>query len=76
LPFTTFTAKVDRIAPAAVAAEGEPQSKVVVYCRVNNPEGLLRSGMTGFGRIYRGHESVAAIAGNRALRYLRTEFWW
>ena len=76
LPFTTFTAKVDRIAPAAVVTEGEPQSRVVVYCRVNNPEGLLRSGMTGFGRIYRDSRPVAAIVSTRALRYLRTEFWW
>ena len=76
LPFKSFDAKVDRIAPAAVNANGEIQSKLVVYCRINNPEGLLRSGMTGFGRIYRGNESIAAIAANRSMRYLRTEFWW
>lgn len=76
LPFETFEAHVDRIAPIAVTNPGDTQGRVTVYCRVDNPEGALRPGMTGFGRIYRNERSVAAMLGRRALRYVRTEFWW
>jgi putative peptide zinc metalloprotease protein len=76
LPYQTFQARVDRIAPSALITEGQQQSKVSVYCRLVNPSPELRSGMTGFGRISRGEESVASIVTDRALKYLRTEFWW
>ena len=52
LPFSSWTAKVDRIAPFAQGDAKAPQSTVTVYCRVENADGLLRTGMTGFGRIY------------------------
>lgn len=79
-PMKRFTGQVDRIAPVAnVMASAVPtdqQSSIVVYCRVDNPESELRSGMSGYGRIYRGQKSVAAVASKSFLRYFRTEFWW
>ena len=60
----------------AVASEGDVQSRVVAYCRVQNDDCSLRSGMTGFGRIYREPQFLAMIVSTRALRVLRTEFWW
>jgi hypothetical protein len=87
LPFNTFTAQVDRIAPVAV--HGEVQSTVTVICRLPDPptlhsplggegreRGELRPGMTGHTRIYSGHRPVGQILIDRALRFLRTEFWW
>ena len=81
-PMKTFTGKVDRIAPiatvanAAVATPTAQQGTVTVYCRVDNPENQLRSGMSGYGRIYRGQTTLATVAGMQFLRYFRTEFWW
>jgi HlyD family secretion protein len=72
----TFTARVDRIAPAAVSAVGDVQSKLAVYCKVVNTSGDLRSGMTGFGRVYRGTKPIGMIVCGKLLRYVRTEFWW
>ncbi len=81
-PLQTFTGRVDRIAPiATAAAEGTAaaagqQGTVTVYCRVDNPESQLRSGMSGYGRIYRGQQTLRSMAGMQILRYVRTEFWW
>jgi hypothetical protein len=32
--------------------------------------------MTGYARVCYGRRTLAAILGDRALRLLRTEFWW
>jgi multidrug efflux pump subunit AcrA (membrane-fusion protein) len=74
LPFETFTARVDRIAPAA--ARGDVQSNVIVYCRPEGASAELRSGMTGHARVYTGRRSAGSFLLHRALRIIRTEFWW
>jgi multidrug resistance efflux pump len=74
LPFETFRTEVDRIAPAA--GKEETKSKVTVYCRLEKPGADLRPGMSGHARIATGSRSPGLIAVDRALRYLRTEFWW
>jgi len=74
LPLQTFKAEVERIAPLAVA--GKVQSTVTVYCRLDSPAADLRSGMTGYARIYTGNGSVASYFAGRAVRYFRTEIWW
>jgi hypothetical protein len=74
LPFETFTAALDRVAPAA--ARGDVQSSVIVCCRLENPGAELRPGMSGHARIATGSRSQGMILIDRALRYLRTEFWW
>ena len=78
LPFDTFVAKVDRIAPSANGLpEKHPnQNTVTVYCHVDNPDGKLKSGMTGVARVYRGRRSLGINLVNQGLRYFRTEFWW
>jgi multidrug efflux pump subunit AcrA (membrane-fusion protein) len=74
LPFATFITSVDRVAPAA--GKGEVQSSVTIYCRLDNVTGELRPDMTGHARIYTGPRTVGAFVADRALRFLRTEFWW
>jgi multidrug efflux pump subunit AcrA (membrane-fusion protein) len=54
LPVDCFEANVTRIAPCASGQPGQLQSRVVVYCSVENPDGRLKSGMTGYARIHRG----------------------
>jgi putative peptide zinc metalloprotease protein len=75
-PYLTLRTQVDRIAPAAMVAQKATQSTVTVYCRLENGDGTLRSGMTGFGRIHHQKRPLGLIALDRAQRYLRTEFWW
>jgi multidrug efflux pump subunit AcrA (membrane-fusion protein) len=83
LPFDTFTAVVDRIAPCVMAAAAAPvadpgthQSSVIVYCHVDNHDLKLKSGMTGFARIDRDRRTAGTLIVSRALKYVRTEFWW
>jgi multidrug efflux pump subunit AcrA (membrane-fusion protein) len=73
-PFDTLSAQVDRIAPAA--GRGEVQSTLTVYCRVEDPGIELRAGMTGHARVFTGRRSVGGFLVDRALRFIRTEFWW
>jgi multidrug resistance efflux pump len=74
LPFDTFAARVDRMAPAA--GRGEAQSCVTLYCLLDNDGAGLRPGMTGHARVFTGRRSVGRFLLDRALRFLRTEFWW
>ena len=74
LPFETFQAKVDRIAPKAVS--GDVQSTVTVYCRLEAPPPDLQPGMSGYARIYCGRRPIGEMLTERVLRFLRTEFWW
>jgi multidrug efflux pump subunit AcrA (membrane-fusion protein) len=73
-PFETFTAQLDRIAPAA--GRGDVQSTVTLYCRLRNEGPELRPGMTGQARVFTGRRSVGEVLLDRGLRLLRTEFWW
>jgi multidrug resistance efflux pump len=74
LPFATIVTQVERIAPAA--GRGDVQSSVIIYCRLDHSAAELRPEMTGHARVYTGARPVGAILLNRALRFLRTEFWW
>jgi multidrug efflux pump subunit AcrA (membrane-fusion protein) len=74
LPFEVFEVEVERIAPRA--ASSIVQSTVNVYCRLDDPDGALRSGMTGHARIDCGQASVATVFTTKCLRFIRTEFWW
>ncbi|MCI0379481.1 MAG: HlyD family efflux transporter periplasmic adaptor subunit, partial [Gemmataceae bacterium] len=74
LAFDTFRTRVERIAPAA--GPGEGQSCVKVFCRLGDYPADLRPEMTGHARIYTGRRPIGAIVVDRALRWLRTEFWW
>ncbi len=76
LPHYTLKGTVLRVAPAVqYAVPGAPPT-VVVHCRVDDPGKLLRSGMTGYGRIQLGRVPLGVWFYGRAVRMLRTEFWW
>jgi putative peptide zinc metalloprotease protein len=74
LPFETFAARVERVAPNAVP--GEVQSTVTVYCRLEDGDAGLKPGMTGSARIYLGRRPLGVILTHRLMRFLRTELWW
>jgi multidrug efflux pump subunit AcrA (membrane-fusion protein) len=73
LPARLFEARVVGIAPAAAAAAR--QNTVCVRSEVDNGDGALRPGTTGFAKIYCGHRPLATILSRRLVRTLRTEFW-
>ena len=76
LPFQTFTATVDRISTVTNKDAHSAKNKVVVHCKLDNESGLLRSGMTGLGRIQHGWNTAGIVGVTHMLKYLRTEFWW
>ncbi|NWG14904.1 MAG: efflux RND transporter periplasmic adaptor subunit [Acidobacteria bacterium] len=72
-PQLTFGAKVRSISPVAV--DRGLERKVVVQGELDNPEGILRAGMTGVGKILCGKRMIGNLLTRRAIRWLRTEFW-
>src|SRR5205085_1463998 len=74
LPFQTFNASVDRIAPSAVP--GEVQSTIHVYLRLDNANGDLKPGMSGHARIHGGKRQLGSVLTEKVMRFLRTEVWW
>ncbi len=76
IPYETFEAIVEGISATATKTTAAGENVVVVHCQIKNPDGRLKSGMTGFGRIARGWNSIGMIMIGRGIRFLRTEFWW
>jgi putative peptide zinc metalloprotease protein len=72
-PSRSFEAHVKSIAPIAVETNGE--RKVMVQGELPNPDGVLKSGMTGVGKILCGKRMIGELLSRRAIRWLRTEFW-
>jgi multidrug efflux pump subunit AcrA (membrane-fusion protein) len=88
LPYRSFQAVVTGIAPVA-RGEGNTEpgkgggptrteipNSVTITCVVEDANGELRPGMTGYARIYSVSRPVLEVWLDRGLRYLRTEFWW
>jgi putative peptide zinc metalloprotease protein len=72
-PRRWYEARVRSIAP--VAAANGSERIVIVRGELPNPDGSLKAGMTGVGKILCGKRSIYEIASRRAIRWLRTEFW-
>ncbi len=47
-----------------------------VICTLDDDARELKTGMTGYARILLGPRPLGELLVNRALRLLRTEFWW
>jgi hypothetical protein len=73
-PSRRFEGYVSSIAPVASVEEGKPV--VRVRCELANPDGLLKSEMTGNAGIYCPPRPIGAIMIRRLVRFIRTEFWW
>ncbi len=76
LPNHTLDGTVLRIAPSVQTNQLSRGTTVTVYCRFENEDGLLRAGMTGYGRIHQGDTNLGQWIYSRGMRTLRTEFWW
>jgi putative peptide zinc metalloprotease protein len=72
-PNREFVGEVSGIQPAA--EETTAGKMVTVTIRMDNPEGILRSGLTGHVKIS-GEETIVAVAFTKALvRFVRVELW-
>jgi len=72
-PKRTFEARVKVISPTA--AESELEHRIVVRGELDNPEGILKAGMSGVGKILCGKRRIGELITRRGVRWLRTEFW-
>jgi putative peptide zinc metalloprotease protein len=72
-PREVFQTRLSRRAPTA--SLGEVQSAVFVYCDLENTSAELRTGMTGFARVYTGRRPLGEIAADRVVRFFRTQYW-
>ena len=72
-PKRWYQAHVKSIAPTAVASGSE--RTVMVQGELKNPDGSLKAGMTGAGKILCGTRPVYEVAFRRAIQWVRTEFW-
>jgi multidrug efflux pump subunit AcrA (membrane-fusion protein) len=73
-PSRSFYGKVTSIAQKA--DPGENQNYVTVRSYIDNPDAVLRPGMTGKAKIYCRRSSPLRIVIRRIVRSIRTEFWW
>jgi putative peptide zinc metalloprotease protein len=74
LPGKTFTGRVAKI-NAEPTANQYGQRSYPVEVLVENSEGMLRPGMTGFARISFGRQSVGIIIAEKVWQALRPELW-
>jgi putative peptide zinc metalloprotease protein len=75
-PGQRFEGKVSSIAPVALRdTNGLGVRQFIVTTRLENPNLLLRSDMSGNAKIYCGERRLYEIVSRRFVRYFRTEFW-
>lgn len=72
-PHRSFYAKVAEIAP--VATRDETISTILLRATVDNPDHVLKPGMTGIAKVYCGRTVVAHVLSRDLIRFVRTEFW-
>jgi len=72
-PKRWYEARVRSIAP--VADMNGSERIVTVQGDLPDPDGSLKAGMTGAGKILCGKRMIFEIASRRAIRWIRTEFW-
>src|SRR5262249_8479714 len=74
LPLEELAARGGRGGPAPV--RGAVQGNGAGPCRLEQLAGDLKPEMTGYARVYTDRRRLGRIALDRAVRFLRTEFWW
>ena len=71
-----FTGEVVQISGSAEAGNfSDNRARFPVYALLDNPQGILKDGMSGYAKISCGKSSLYNIILNRLKAYLRVEFW-
>jgi multidrug efflux pump subunit AcrA (membrane-fusion protein) len=73
-PLRPFSGKVDFIAPAAERQLRNGEVVVRVQTVIDNREGLLHEGLTGYGEIETGRRPLVELALRRVVRWIRVRF--
>lgn len=69
----------DPRSPANTALQSpgrEAAGTFIIYCAFDDDGQALRTGMTGYARVRLGNRPLGVLLTHRALRLVRTEFWW
>ncbi len=74
IPKVAFHGRVVAVSP--VAGKNTERTVVTVTSELENPEFLLRPGMTGNAKIYCGKRRIIDLWTRRIIRFIRVEFWW
>jgi len=72
-PNRDFNGKIDRIATEAVTVDG--QQMMPMYVNLDNPDGVLKPGMSGIAKISCGDRMLIELMTRRLHRWIKTEFW-
>jgi Cu(I)/Ag(I) efflux system membrane fusion protein len=72
-PGRTFQGRVTAISP--VATENPLEKVVTVRSEIENPDLLLRPGMSGNAKIIAGDRRIGELLTRRIVRLVRVEFW-
>jgi putative peptide zinc metalloprotease protein len=72
-PFLSFWGKVTKI--SQMADIGGQKKIFPVTCKIENPEHILKPGMTGYAKVFCGKRSLFTLLTRRIVRYFRVEVW-
>jgi multidrug efflux pump subunit AcrA (membrane-fusion protein) len=75
-PTRPYYGEVKEVAPLAEDSEENPFVRVVrVTSEIDNGEGNLKSGMTGYAKVHAGDKPLAVAFGRALIRFFRIEVW-
>ncbi|MFH1336623.1 MAG: efflux RND transporter periplasmic adaptor subunit [Candidatus Zixiibacteriota bacterium] len=72
-PFLSFWGKVTKI--SQMVDTSGPKKIFPVTCKIENPDHLLKPGMTGHAKVFCGKRSLFTLLTRRIVRYFRVEVW-
>jgi multidrug resistance efflux pump len=73
IPELAFHGRVTEIAPEA--SRNDDHTVFVVTSEVDNPDAILRPGMTGNAKIYCGRRRIVYLWTRQIIKFIRVEFW-
>jgi putative peptide zinc metalloprotease protein len=75
-PTESFEGTVTAVAPVAMKPDEQLDQKIIrVITKIDNESFLLKSQMSGNGKVYCGKRPMIELLTRRLVRYLRVEFW-
>ena len=73
LPFEEFRGRVTYVASDADTLDGKRQFTVLT--EIENPQMILKPGMSGYSKIACGKSPLLSLISRRAVHFIRVEFW-
>ena len=73
---TAGVTKVPNPTQASSSPSRDTLGAFLVICKIEDSSHVLKTGMTGYARIHLESKPLGDYLASRALRLIRTEFWW